>query len=65
MLHVLGKIHEPGCHLVEQQLLFRAVKRPRQCDQSVDLVYCHEGRIPRGADQAIERPPDKKSGSRG
>ncbi|MYN63985.1 MAG: hypothetical protein F4X11_03015 [Acidobacteria bacterium] len=58
MLHVLGEIHESARHLIEQQLLLGAGKRPPQRDEPVELIDRHQGRTPRGAYQAVERADD-------
>ena len=54
VLYVLGEIHEPGCHLIEQRLLLGAGKRPPERDQSVELIDRHEGRTPRDAYEPVE-----------
>jgi len=58
VLHVLGEIHETCRHLIEQQLLLGAGKRPSECYQSVELIDRHEGSTPRGPYKPIERADD-------
>ena len=58
VLRVLGEIHEPGSHLVEQQLLLSTGKRPSERDQSVELVDRDEGRTPGGPHEPVECADD-------
>ena len=58
MLHVLGEIHESGCHLIQQQLLLGAGKRPSQRDQPVELIDRDDGCTRRGACESVERADD-------
>ena len=48
----------PGCHLIEQQLLLGAGKRPSERDQPIELIDRHEGRTPRGAYEPVECADD-------
>ena len=58
MLHVLRKIHEPGGHLVEQQVPLGAGKRPSERDQSVELIDRDKRRTPGGAHEPVECADD-------
>ena len=55
---VLREVHEPGGHLIEKQLLLGAGERPAERDQSVELIYRHEGGIPGGVHEQVERADD-------
>ena len=58
VLHVLREIHQSGCHLIEQQLLLGAGKRPSQRDQPVKLIDRDKGRTPRNVYEPVESADD-------